>query len=199
MSEPEFKKLLAEIIEQSLLNQTPEEGFYSEASAQLKIGLELWKRTGSEPKLEYFHKASNSYLDIFIQIDGIRYGVELKYKTHAQKGFFYKDQGAQNNGLYFFLADISRIENFKEDGIIDVGFSVFLTNDPTYWGKKRTGSQVKPFELTDGTMIQGTYTPTWKVDTESCPPLQISGRYTVEWLKLQTSENNGGVFRALVV
>jgi len=199
MRQSEFKNLLTEIIEQFLLHQPPEDGYYSEASAQLKIGLELSKRVKSEPKLEYYHKASNSYLDIFINIDGVRYGVELKYKTKAQKGFFYKDQGAQNNGLYFFLADISRIELFKKDGIIDEGFSVFLTNDPTYWKEKRAGSLVKPFELTDGTHIQGAYTPTWKVDSKACPALHLTGSYPVEWLKPTASEKNGVVFRALVI
>jgi hypothetical protein len=199
MSPSEFKKILSEIIDEFLLNQTPEEGYYSEASAQLKIGLELWRRVKSEPKLEYYHKASNSYLDIFIDIGGVRYGVELKYKTRAQKGFFYKNQGAQNNGLYFFLADISRIELFKKDGIIDEGLSVFLTNEPSYWGKKRTGSHVKPFELADGTTIQGTYAPMWKVDAKACPVLHIDGPYSVEWMKSLASGKNGGAFRALVI
>ncbi len=195
----EFKKIISEIIEQFFLIQTPDAGYYSEASAQLKIGLELWKHLKSEPKLEYYHQPSNSYLDIYVNVNGVRYGVELKYKTKSQQGFFYKDQGAQNNGLYFFLADVSRIELFKKDGIIDEGFSIFITNDPSYWGKKREGSLVKPFELTDGTTIQGSYTPKWKMDSKACPALHLTGSYSVEWLKPAASEQRVGAFRALVI
>jgi hypothetical protein len=195
----EFKELLGRILEQSFLLQSPANAYSSEASVQLKFGLELWKSLESEPRLEYYYQPSNSYLDIFVNADGCRYGIELKYKTKTQSGFPYKNQGAQNNGLYFFLADVARIESFKAAGIIDEGFSILLTNDPAYWSKKRSGSLVQPFELIDGGTIQGTYTPTWKVDSESCPPLHLSGSHAIRWLQPTSASENEGVFRALVI
>ena len=81
--------------------------------------------------------AEPMYLDIWLP--GIGVAVELKYKTRKLnllregESFALRDQSAQDISRYDFLKDIQRLEQLRKLPNARVGFTVLLTNDPSYW------------------------------------------------------------------
>ena len=75
------------------------------------------------------------YFDIFIFKDNKIVAVEVKYKTKnldtgvTSEKFSLKNQGAQDQGRYDFVKDISRLEKALETYCDSTGFAIFLTND----------------------------------------------------------------------
>ena len=117
--------------------------FHSEADFQHHFAWQIQNAyKNSAIRLEYpISKNSNNkweYCDIIIKKPD-EIGIELKYKTKLKKYdiggeiFELKNQGAQDLGRYDFLKDISRLENWIEQGIITKGFAIMLTNDKSYW------------------------------------------------------------------
>jgi hypothetical protein len=174
-----MKDILKTVIESAFLSQSPGRPYYSEAAVQLKLGMELWRRLETEPVMEIRHPATREKLDIFLEHGGVRYGIELKYKTKPVPGFGFTAQGAHDHGRYDFINDIGRIESFIASGFIQCGFACLVTNDPLYWGTLRETSFAKAFQLTDGTVLNGIYTPKWKNRTR---PITLHRTYSVEWL-----------------
>lgn len=133
-----MRATLVNIINGFFVNRTPNSNhstanaYYSEASVQVKLGIELFKQLGVDPILEKW--INGAYLDLFAGWRNKKYGIELKYKTisNGVPGFQYKNQGAQGIGKYDFIRDIERLERCKTSGIIDHGYAVLLTNDPSY-------------------------------------------------------------------
>lgn len=191
-----MKDTLQAIITEFFLSQSPERAYYSEAAMQLKLGIELWRRLGVEPEMERRCPQSGKYLDILVKWEGIRYGIELKYKTKFYHGFQYTQQGAQDHGRYDFIYDVSRIESFMASGFIDAGFACFVTNDSLYWSSLRDMSFAKAFQLTEGTTLSGTYTPTWKKRTKV---IELQRQYPVEWLTTPQAPPGSSSFKALSI
>ena len=127
--------------------------FWSEADFQHAFAWELQaKYNQAKIYLERRYEPSNEadivyYIDIWVELDGKCYPIELKYKTaelkispnSAQIGLSkttkLKAQGAQDTGRYDFLKDIQRIENIKshENNVFGNGFAIILTNDFHYY------------------------------------------------------------------
>lgn len=191
-----MKPTLLAILDDAFLSQPPTRVYYSEAALQLKLGIELWRRLGVEPELEIRHPRTGQYLDVLLTVGGVRWGIELKYKTRAHPSFNYTQQGAQDHGRYDFINDISRIEEFVASGFIDGGFACLVTNDPLYWGTLRTASFAKAFQLTDGTILSGSYIPTWKHRTQT---INLRGQYLVQWQDASNPVPANAPFRALLV
>jgi len=146
----------------------------------------------------------NERLDIFIKLQNGNssksIGIELKYYTSALeckgKGVNLTSQGAENLRSYDALRDIERLERFKNEGKIDEGFAIWLTNDKRYWkcrkrseeveGKKREEPDYYDFRICEGRPINGE-TLTWKKSNgneskgkRKCP-IKIIGKYTIHW------------------
>lgn len=178
-----FEETLIRIIESYFLIQKPINAYYSEASVQHKLAIEIYKQLKKvDPIVEYKIQRKKEYLDIFCKHKGIRYGIELKYKTRKVEStdFDYTTQGAQNNGKYDFFRDVSRIERFIDKDYIDEGYVFFITNDQRYYNPARNNTKVKKFDLIDGTILHGRYTPKWKGRKKV---LTIEGKYFICWHK----------------
>lgn len=193
-----MKLTLTAILDAFFIQQSPGASFYSEAAVQHKIGIELFKRRSVEPVLERKIPNTSEYLDIYAESMGIRYGIELKYKTRKCQHplFEYTKQGAQNNCRYDFIWDIARLERFKAAGIIDKGYAVFMTNDPYYLSSCRPGTAVAPFQLPHGRVLSGTFIPRWVGRTT---PIALTGTYSVSWSPLPTPVTGMEPFRYCLI
>jgi len=146
----------------------------------------------------------NERIDIFIELQNgdskKRTGIELKYYTSALeckgKGVNLASQGAENLKRYDALRDIERLEKFKNEGKIDEGFAIWLTNDKGYWdcakrseeveGKKSEKPDYYNFRICEGRTINGD-TLDWKNSKgdeskgKRKYPIKIIGKYTIHW------------------
>jgi len=146
----------------------------------------------------------NERLDIFIKLQNCNseksIGIELKYFTSALeckgKGVNLTSQGAENLRSYDALHDIERLERFKDEGKIDEGFAIWLTNDERYWkcrkhseeveGKKSKKPDYYNFRICEGRTINGD-TLDWKNSKGDKSkgkregPINIIGKYTIHW------------------
>lgn len=129
--------------------------FWSEADFQHAFAWKLHEKySNAKIHLErrYEHKTSNTeddivyYVDIWGELDGKFYPIELKYKTaeliiptnsvlSESKTIKLKEQSAQDIGRYDYLKDIQRIEHLKswESNFFGKGFAIILTNDFHYY------------------------------------------------------------------
>jgi len=133
------------------------------------------------------------YIDIFIEINNKKLGIELKYKTKKlnklikDEEYNLKDQGARDLGRYDFCKDIFRIERFIEKGYIDWGLVILLTNDKGYQtgnGSKKQSKETidSQFRLPHGKKLEGNMiwnrTPKW---TNGRGEILLKGNYDISW------------------
>ena len=155
-----------EVLERSLTELSADRPiFHSEADFQHSLAWSIHKISPSAiVRLEkpFRFPESSIYVDIFVILRGVRYGIELKYKTrgfaHERDGEIYdlKNQSAQDIGRYDFLLDVQRVEDLKSRGLVDSGASLFLTNDSAYWKSPRSTDTVDAnFRIHDGRTVQG--------------------------------------------
>ncbi len=121
--------------------------FHSEADFQFSLAWEIkLNYKNSNIRLEKpfdLRNNKNSYLDLFIELNKVRYAIELKYKTSHLAGEFNKEkfyllnQGGQNIGKYDFVKDIYRLERLKEHKQVDFCYAIMLTNEKTYFNKTK--------------------------------------------------------------
>lgn len=199
------------IIKEEFLSQREKDKkphYYNEAQVQHKLGIELYKRFGIEPTLEWYVKNDETgpkeYIDMMLEIDGKKVAIELKYKTRAVKGEdAYVNQGGQSDGKFHFFKDIERLERLKKskdkDFRIDKGFAIFITNDHLYWNKVQKGKPVAKFNLCDNKEgLHGKYPAKWgKHNNEK---VILSGTYPVKWFPLSDeTKKDGTTFRCLII
>ncbi len=193
-----MKTILTNIVHDIALLQRPETAFYSEASFQLSLGIELFKRLGVTARLEMRVPETGEYLDVFYQHQRCRVGVELKYKTRAttKPGFEYLNQGAQNNGRYDVLRDVERLESFKKSKVIDKGFGIFVTNDKYYMSTIGASAGVAPFELSEGRIIPNALKAGWVGRTGE---IRLAGSHSVKWIAANRAATAAEeIFQALI-
>jgi hypothetical protein len=193
-----MKSALSKIVSEIALLQRPETALYSEASFQLSLGIELFKRFGITARMEMKIPNTGEYLDVYYVRRRKRIGIELKYKTTSTEdlGFDYLHQGAQNNGRFDVLHDVQRLESFKRAGVIDQGFGIFVTNDPYYLSSIRAATAVAPFELSEGRIIPNKLQARWAGRTGA---INLSGTHMVKWLAPKRLPAAGEAsFRALI-
>ena len=151
------------------------------------------------------------YFDILAFNDSKIVAIELKYKTKnldtiaTNEEFSLKNQGAQDQGRYAFIKDISRLENARETYHDSAGFAVFLTNDESYW--KTPAHDVntvdKDFRIHEGTIIKRKLS--WKEGTakgtmgRGDEPIMLKGEYILNWKNYSNLGEQNGKFRYLLV
>ena len=140
---------------------------FDEKGVQIKMGWSLIKKLGLDDQkrkvlnLQFEKKiinkelAKNDYLDIFLFHKGKKIGIELKFKTkgiHITKKpkatqerkekfkYHFSNQGAETNGHHSFFWDLHRLNKFIGNEEIDLGYQIFITNDSSYWKKKKKGN-----------------------------------------------------------
>lgn len=151
-------------------------------------------------------------LDVLIDLGDERIAIELKYlvrgtrlEVHGEL-FDLPNQAAQDLSRYDFIKDVERLEGFVADGIVDSGWTIGLSNDPSYW---QPGVKADPvdalFRLHEGRDLSGTLS--WgmlagKGTTKNRnTPLSLSGRYTCRWRSFSRidSESRPMEFRYLAL
>lgn len=152
------------------------------------------------------------YLDVWIQIAGRVFAVELKYKTrklvteYKSEPYSLRDQGAQDCGRYDFVKDIQRLEQVTDHDQQVTGYALFLTNDTSYWTPTRKDPVPVDyaFRLWSNRELQGVLSwgfdasPGTIVTRES--PLELSGNYAVAWQDYShLSVPKNGTFRYLLL
>ena len=134
-----------------------------------KLGLEVIENDKEHKlNLQFERKIFNKvigkkdYLDIFLLHKDKRIGIELKFKTKGisvkKEGqnvvdeiatrekkekfkYHFSNQGAETNGHHSFFWDLHRLNDFINKKEIDLGYQIFITNDPSYWKRKKEGSE----------------------------------------------------------
>ena len=135
--------------------------FHSEKDFQVGLGMQIGKTMGIPVRLESRPlRGEKMYLDVFLPTIGV--AIELKYKTRTLdvelhgEHFELMDQRAHDNGRYDFLADVKRLEYVVEEGPVERGIAILLTNDPLYWTHpRRTDTADAAFQLDDGRVLRG--------------------------------------------
>jgi len=169
--------------------------FHSEADFQHHLAWQIHREfEDAELRLEYPLSKNNSnrweYCDILLK-SPCHVGIELKYKTTSMRRvvnkerFELKNQGAQDIGRYDFLKDISRLENWCEQGRIDSGCAIILTNDHLYWTPLQNLNTVdRNFRIHNKT-ISGALS--WGEEASSGTtqnreqPIVLKNRYSLKW------------------
>ena len=169
--------------------------FHSEADFQHALAWEIHERLPAcSIRLEQKppHLKNRFYLDVWVEIDGAVFALELKYKTKVlnvefnNEYFELLNQGAQDLGRYDFLKDIQRLEQVVSGRNDITGYAILLTNDGTYWNSRRNRQTVdSAFRLYQGRAISGELkwcagaSPGTMRGREA--PISIRQCYTVSW------------------
>jgi len=166
--------------------------FHSEADLQHAVA---WRIHSQHPdatiRLERpFEKAGRRRLDIWVALDAIRIGIELKYPkaclrcTIDGESFSLPQQNVPALNCYDFLLDVHRLETLARDGFIDVGFAVMLTNEPALWSPTAKPSSTHTgFVIAQGSKLTGTLA--WKRPEKETKdrqlPIVLLGEYACAW------------------
>jgi hypothetical protein len=187
--------------------------FHSEADFQLAFGWLLQRcLPGADVRLEWRTPLLDRrlYLDIYLEVDGEKWGIELKYKTRpiatTVRGelFELKSHGAQDLGRYDYLRDLERLETLKSLGVIDAGAAILLTNDTAYWTGSSAAYAYASFGLTECRSLSGklAWGPTAGPGTtrKREAPISIVGEHVVKWSEYSKIDARiAGQIRSLVI
>lgn len=201
---------MVEIIENL---KTKRKIFVSEADFQLEFA---WVIKEFYPKfkvrLEYTPEFNpKMHIDILVITDKGWIPIELKYKTKGDKikdggeSYNLANHGAKDVNCYRYLNDLQRIEYVKKKLIekndisfLD-GYTVMLTNDPTYLKTpKKEGTVYADFSLHDGAIKTGEMKwgenaseGTKKVNEK---PIVLEGKYIIQWKEYSDVNSKYGKF-----
>lgn len=131
--------------------------FHSEADFQHELAWQLQTRgLVDKIRLEFpMHTSSGVMnLDLLAVRGTTRIAIELKYWKRALnllgpdgERFVLKNQGAHDTSRYDFWKDVWRIETMVDEGMVDAGFALTLTNDSAYWRPGRDGTIDAAFRI----------------------------------------------------
>ncbi|MDQ8733977.1 hypothetical protein [Paenibacillus sp. LHD-38] len=189
--------------------------FHNEADLQHALAWELRGLYECKIRLERRMEIDlkrRTYLDMLIEIDGKRITIELKYKMRAvehtfdEETFILLNQGAQDIGRYDVLKDLQRLEQMVKLNLVDEGYLIYLTNDPSYYldpGVEKLTVD-REFRIHEGRQISGilswaenTGEGTMKMREE---PLDIEGTYIMSWLPYsQLNSSVTGSIKSLII
>lgn len=182
---------LIKIIDKLRLNRKL---FFSEKDFQFALAWEIQKYYNkANIRLEYCpDPKENIHIDIIVELYNKYYPIELKYKTASFIGednneqYVLKNQGAQDIGKYYYLKDIKRIEEFSETIVnFEMGFTILLTNDESYWKKDKKGTVDEQFYLTQDIIKTGNMS--WGINAGDGTtknrnnPINLFGKYKINW------------------
>ena len=151
------------------------------------------------------------FWDIFVFKESKIVAVEAKYKTKnldtiiMNEKFTLKNHGAQDQGRYDFIKDVSRLEKALETYRDSTGFAIFLTNDESYWKtpSRDVNTADKDFRIHGEMTIRGTLS--WKEGTSEgtmsgrSESIILKGRYMLNWNDYSDVKKQNGKFRYLLV
>lgn len=140
--------------------------FHSEADFQFQLAWAIKEvyLDRVEVILEYptLLNGNKAFIDIVVLLDGNKHiPIELKYKTKVdlvEIGNFYielNDHAAQDLGRFDYLLDIERLEQYREQWDFSEGYTILLTNDPSYQKRQRADANSIEFSLEHGAVKTG--------------------------------------------
>jgi hypothetical protein len=193
--------------------------FHSESDLQHELALILANESNKKIRLEKpflnipLNKSKNIKIELDLFLPNEKVGIELKYKTIKRnikfngEDFFLKNHAAQNLGRFDFFDDFRRLLMLKKQGIINIGFVIFLTNDPLYWNRIQRSNFSSNFSMEDERVIKKNTILTWEGNPgeNSVTPkrlgehakIEVDNELILTWKKY--SEFEGCKFRYLVV
>jgi hypothetical protein len=124
-----------------------------------------------------------------------------------------KEHGAANLGRFDAIDDARRVKSLvdSQETTIQQGFTVFLTNDPDYWGNNAQRTMSKDFSLVENRSFNLGDVLDWKskslnVDSVSknrlypFAPINMDFSDVVNWNKFSEIDNSkSGTFRFFVL
>ena len=182
--------------------------FHSEADFQHALAWEIHQyKNHYKIRLEYNPNIKgivNMHIDIFIEDENWKYGIELKYKT--KKAFYnlegeifnIKGHSAQDCARYDYLLDVERLEKLSH--IYErkfIGYAIFLTNDHLFWDPPANEKTIdKNFRIHQGRNIHGSlqWVGPYSLGTvrKREGEISISGEYDIRWNEYSVLEINDG-------
>jgi hypothetical protein len=185
--------------------------FHSEADFQHAFAWEIHEENPSARIRLETRARPGVRLDVLAVINGRRVAFELKYLlrnltiTIDDELFELPNQSAQDTRRYDFVKDVARLEVLTSEGYADNGFSIALTNDPSYWqGRNREDVAYAAFRLGEGRTLAGA--AAWAAHTGAGTmrgrelPLALLGSYELRWRDFSTVDGvRNNAFRYLVV
>ena len=168
--------------------------FHSEADFQFALAWRIHKTLPDcEVRLEFKPFPSEGmYLDVWLPTEGM--AIELKYRTSeldiecSGERFVLAKQDAQDEGRYYTIEDIRRIERVVSKTRANAGFVIILTNDRSYWKppSRKNATQDANFRIHEGRKLSGKLAwqdgarkRTMKREREA--PISLKGSYTLNW------------------
>ena len=191
--------------------------FNSEADFQFALAWEIQQEyPDSSVRLEYipFDHNERMHVDIWVIWRGEIIPIEIKHFALPIKVFDageacqLKYQGAEDNGRYDFIKDITRIEGlvYNNNDSISRGYVLLLTNDYGYWlepKRTRVTNDIQ-FRIHSGKELSGTMSWLGPVDANikdsRNPRLTLRNAYSMDWKDYHNFEGEKcGLFRYLLV
>jgi hypothetical protein len=175
--------------------------FHSEADFQFALAWELQKHYPKaivrlERRFPGHAGTKSIYIDIWVELAGVQYPIELKYQTKAlhtavgSEVFELRSHGAEDNLGYDFLYDLKRIETFVESCEAPaVGHVILLANEKLWNNKPKANAHNKDaFRLYEGREITGSlcWGKIYPETVERHKPIYLTGNYKLEWLPYGT-------------
>ena len=152
-------------------------------------------------------------IDIVLEKNGKYFPIEIKYKTKKQilplmifgqdENIRLTDQSAQNDGCYFFLKDVKRIEMCEELFInVERGIVLFMSNDTSYQNApSKEYFEYAQFSTHQGRFISANSLLSWnekrkknenikknentKKNENKHIPILLKYDYTINWIPLK--------------
>ena len=210
------KKIISNNNEPLEKNNFEEKGIsnhiYNERGFQLRIGFELFNKLNLKGNIEFeklYHnieKDRKEKTDIYFFYDGLKIGVELKFKTYGlrkkdssakktryiadydkrkSKGYYFEWQGAWINGMHDFYYDIHRLNNLIDKKIIDIGYQIFITNDKNYFKEVKNSNKSNSYEFSmhkNREIPEKLPAPTWKNANKEHLILNYAKGERIKWI-----------------
>ncbi len=153
------------------------------------------------------------YLDVLIQHQSFRIGIELKYKTKLfecnvnAEPYLLKNQAAEDIGRYDFLADIQRLEALVKKGDLTHAYAILLTNSSHYWRKSIRVTVDKDFRIHESRIIEPNSLLSWSANASDGTrknrenDIQMQAQYKFQWQNYSEIEgySKDNIFRYLLV
>ncbi|MFT3961629.1 hypothetical protein [Propionivibrio sp.] len=187
--------------------------FHSEADFQHALA---WELHALDPSLEIrlevpanYKSQSRAFIDLLARKGRTTIFFELKYRTinisieHKGETFNLKTQGAQDQGSYDFLKDISRVESFVNSTKPALGYAIMLSNDRRYWTQRRGINPIDAdFQLLDNRVLSGQLGWAAHAGVGSIKrresPIDLERSYPIKWLPYsEIAGSNASQFRYL--
>lgn len=164
--------------------------FHDEADFQCELADDL-STSGSALLVEPERSFSVGAVDLYVEVNRIRLGIELKYRRKRFDGvvegerYALKNGGALDHGSYDFWHDIHRLETLVDNDEIDVGAAILLTNDQGYWTSRPGPSAYQAFRPYEGRQVVAPLA--WPEHSgkgstrHRDAPIALRNTYTVGW------------------